>query len=119
MTQTCQRCGACCAAALYIVTGTNARVRPGHLADFDPYEPDGVLIRRRKPWSRGHAVCIFLRRGTGCPLHGTPEQPADCAAFHCWDPPFADDPMYAAFRAFRQRWLATGMDRIARGDPPA
>lgn len=100
---TCDRCGACCVFDMFFVYATKGDcVRAGHLREFDGIE--GIMRRRRKQWSNGHQVCIFLQRATsqlGCALHGDAEKPVDCMAFDCHDHihRYGDRDGFQSFRA--------------------
>ncbi len=118
----CTKCGACCAFAWCGIYATpsgrgDKRIRPGHLAEFDGLE--GILRWMRRPWSRGHRLCIFARRGAGCLLHGTMAQPMVCVRFNCGSPMVRNDTQhFRSFLAFKAKWLAEGMDRVFRGEGP-
>jgi len=108
----CERCGACCAYHFVIYTAPKGRVAEGHLSDFDGVE--GALKRRKKPWSGSYRVCLFLKKGVGCFLHGGDDQPIDCTRFNCRFPQMKERRESSEFFEFRKKWRADGMGALVR-----
>jgi hypothetical protein len=111
----CDQCGACCSYYGYIYTRPDwfGFVREGHLDDFDGVE--GSIKKRRKPWSKNYSVCIFLKKGEGCPhhLYGMDVQPSPCFDYSCKLPPASND---EKFKEFKDKWMADGMDKVVRNE---
>jgi hypothetical protein len=110
----CEMCGACCSYFRFIQATKNALVKSAHLAEWDGIE--GYLIMKKKPWSKGHKVCIFLKKGCGCLLHTKVEQPCVCSSFNCKDKSTREMCDWDEFREFRRKWHEDGMPEIIRGE---